>query len=117
MKGQRLAEGSAHSHVTGNGGVSGHRLGREVVVAVGAVQERLSPLAVDKISLQDEAWARAGHGVQGAATWWCAIVHIETAHGEEEDREEHTLPMTVANSNNNRKENHKTQKHNQNQFY
>lgn len=111
MKGQRLAEDSAHSHVTGNGGVSGHRLGREVVVAVGAVQERLSPLAVDKISLQDEAWARAGHGVQGAATWRCAIVHIETAHGEEENREEHTLPMTVANSNNNRKktQNTKTQ--------
>lgn len=28
-----------HSHVTGNGGVSGHRLGGEVVVAVGSVEE------------------------------------------------------------------------------
>lgn len=62
------ARNAAHSHVTGDGGVSGHRLGREVVVAVGAVQKRLSALAVHKVGLQDEAGARAGHGVQGAAT-------------------------------------------------
>lgn len=80
----RLKKGTVHSHVTGNGGVSGHRLGREVVFTVGAVEERLSPLAVDKIGLQDEAWARAGHRVQGAATWWRAIVHVETAYREKE---------------------------------
>ncbi len=82
MKVQVEAKYNMHSHVTGNGGVSGHRLGREVVVAVRAVQERLSPLAVDKIGLQDKAGARAGHRVQGAATWWRAIVHIKTAYGE-----------------------------------
>lgn len=59
---------------------------------------------MDKISLQDEAWARAGHWVQGAATRWCAIVHIETAREEKEDREEHTLTMTVANNNKNTKQ-------------
>lgn len=57
-----------HSHVTGDGGVSGHRLRREVVVTVRAVEKRLSPLAVDKVGLQDEARAWAGHGVQGAST-------------------------------------------------
>lgn len=55
MEVQVEAKDTVHSHVTGNGGVSGHRLGREVVVTVGAVEERLSPLAVDKIGLQDEA--------------------------------------------------------------
>lgn len=55
IKVQGKAKDTIHSHVTGDGGVSGHRLGREVVVAVGAVEERLSPLAVDKIGLQDEA--------------------------------------------------------------
>lgn len=48
-------EAKLHSHVTGYGGVSGHRLWGEVVVTVRAVEERLSPLAVDKIGLQDEA--------------------------------------------------------------
>lgn len=90
----RSATNVMHSHVTGNRGVSGHRLGREVVVAVGAVEERLSPLAVDKIGLQDEAWARAGHRVQWAATWWRAIVHIETAY-EEKDKRTKVRIMTV----------------------
>lgn len=74
-----------HSHITGNGGVSGHWLGWEVIVTVGAVEERLSPLAVDKIGLQNEAWARAGHWVQWAATWWRSIVHIKTANGEKQN--------------------------------
>lgn len=78
MKVGMEAEYTIYSHVTGNGGVSRHGLGWEVIVAVRAVEEWLSPLTVDKIGLQDEAWARAGHWVQGASTWWCAIVHIET---------------------------------------
>lgn len=68
-----------NSHLTGNGGVSGHSR-RDVIVAVRAVEERLSPLAVDKVGLQDERRARAGDGVQGAAA--CrrgAIVHVEAA--------------------------------------
>lgn len=84
MKAPVEAKDTMDSHVTGNGGVSGHRLGWEVIVTVGAVEERLSPLAVDKICLQDEAWARAGHWVQGATAWWRAIVHIKTAYGEKE---------------------------------
>ena len=70
------------SHVTGDGGVPGHGLGREVVVAVGAVEEGLSPLAVHKVGLEDEAGARAGHGVQGAAARRGAIVHVETVGGK-----------------------------------
>lgn len=70
---------STNSHLTGDGGVSGHGR-RDVIVAVRAVEERLSPLAVDKVGLQDESRARAGDGVQGAAA--CrrrAIVHVEAA--------------------------------------
>lgn len=68
-----------NSHLTGNGGVSGHSR-RDVVVAVRAVEERLSPLAVDKVGLQDEGRARAGDGVQGAAARRRrAIVHVEAA--------------------------------------
>lgn len=55
MKVGMEAEDTMYSHVTGNGGVSRHGLGREVIVAVRAVEERLSPLTVDKIGLQDEA--------------------------------------------------------------
>lgn len=55
-----------NSHLAGNGGVSGHSR-RDVIVAVGAVEERLSPLAVDEVGLQDKSRAGAGDGVQGAA--------------------------------------------------
>lgn len=76
-----------NSHLTGNGGVSGHSR-RDVVVAVRAVEERLSPLAVDKVGLQDESRARAGDGVQGAAARRRrAIVHIETARKHRKHRD------------------------------
>lgn len=47
--------GFEDSHVTSDGGVSGHGLWRQVIVAVGAVEERLPPLAVHVIGLKDQA--------------------------------------------------------------
>lgn len=47
--------GLEDSHVTSDGGVSGHGLWRQVIVAVGAVEERLPPLAVHVIGLKDQA--------------------------------------------------------------
>lgn len=44
-----------YSHVTGDGGVSGHGLRRQVIVAVGAVEEGFPPLAVHKVGLNDQA--------------------------------------------------------------
>ncbi len=91
------AKDTMHSHVTGNGGVSGHWLGREVVVTVRAVEERLSPLAVDKIGLQNEAWAWAGHWVKRAATWWRAIVHIKTVKEEKKKQNDQNLKLCITN--------------------
>lgn len=54
-----------YSHVTGYGGVSGHRLRRQVIVAVGAVEEGFPPLAVHKVGLKDQARTRTRHGIQG----------------------------------------------------
>lgn len=48
-------------------GVPGHGLGREFIVAVGAVQEGLSPLAVLSSGLDDPAKARPNLRVQGAS--------------------------------------------------
>lgn len=44
-----------YSHVASDGGVPGHGLGGQLVVAVRAVQEGFPPLAVDEVGLQDEA--------------------------------------------------------------
>lgn len=44
-----------YSHVTGDGGVSGHGLRRQVIVTVGAVEEGFPPLAVHKVGLNDQA--------------------------------------------------------------
>lgn len=53
-----------HSQVAGDGGVAGHGLWGQVVVAVGAVEEGLAALAVGEGALQDQPRARAGLGVQ-----------------------------------------------------
>lgn len=65
-------------HITGNRGVPGHRLWREVIVAVRSVQEGLPALTVDKVCLENQPRPWAGHGIQGTPSRWCAIVHIET---------------------------------------
>lgn len=57
-----------YSHVAGDGRVAGHGLGRQVIVAVRAVEEGLSPLAVWKVGLEDEAGAWTGHGIQGTSS-------------------------------------------------
>lgn len=54
-----------YSHVAGDGRVAGHGLGRQVIVAVRAVEEGLPPLVVWKVGLDDEARAWTGHGIQG----------------------------------------------------
>lgn len=85
-----------NSHLTGDGGVSGHRR-RDVIVAVRAVEKGLSPLAVDEVGLQDQGRARAGDGVQGAAARRRrGIVHIETAgkHRKERDRDQTESQLT-----------------------
>lgn len=56
---------ASYLHVTGNGGVPGHGLWREVIITVGAVQEGLPTLTVDKVCLENQARSRAGHGIQG----------------------------------------------------
>jgi len=62
----------------GDGGVPGHGLGRQVVVAVGAVQERLPPMAVAReVGVEDQTRAGGGLGLQGAAAGGRAILHIE----------------------------------------
>lgn len=53
-----------YSHVTGDGRVARHGLGRQVIVAVRAVEEGLPPLAVWKVGLEDETRAWTGHGIQ-----------------------------------------------------
>lgn len=65
-------------YVTGNGGVPGHRLWREVIIAVRSVQEGLPALTVDKVCLENEPRSWAGHGIQGTPSRRCAIVHIKT---------------------------------------
>lgn len=68
-------------YVTGNGGVPGHRLWREVIIAVRSVQEGLPALTVDKVCLENEPRSWAGHGIQGTPSRRCAIVHIKTYPG------------------------------------
>lgn len=72
-----------YSQFRGDGGVSGHGFGGQVVVAVRAVQEGLSPLAVTgEVSVEDQARAGRRLGVQGAAAGGGAILHIKTANRE-----------------------------------
>ncbi|TNN48942.1 hypothetical protein EYF80_040832 [Liparis tanakae] len=69
----------------GDGGVPGHGLGRQVVVAVGAVQEGLPPLAVAReVGVEDQPRAGGGLGVQGAAAGRRAILHIEAGRKQRE---------------------------------
>lgn len=77
-----------YSHVTGDGGVSGHRLRRQVIVAVGAVEEGFPPLAVHKVSLKDQARTRTRHGIQGTPSWRRAIVHVKATEKERKRRYE-----------------------------
>lgn len=70
-------------HITGDGGVPGHRLWREVIVAIGPVEEGFPPLTVNKVSLENEPRSGACHGIQGTPSRWGAIVDVETARKEE----------------------------------
>lgn len=63
----------------GDGGVPRHRLGRQIVVAVRAVEEGLSPLVVTgEVGVEDQARAGGGLRVQGAAAGRRAILHVKT---------------------------------------
>lgn len=70
-----------YSQFRGDGGVSWHRFGGQVIVAVRAVEEGLSPLAVTgEVRVEDQARAGGRLGVQGAAAGRGAILHVETAN-------------------------------------
>lgn len=69
-----------YSQFRGDGGVAWHGFGRQVIVAVRAVQEGLPPLAVaGEVGVEDQARAGRRLGVQGAAAGGGAILHVETA--------------------------------------
>lgn len=63
----------------GDGRVPRHGLGRQVIVAVGAVEEGLPSLVVPgEVGVEDQTRAGGGLRVQGAAAGRRAILHIKT---------------------------------------
>ena len=75
------------SQLSYDGRVSGHGFGREVVVAVGAVEEGLSPLAVARqVGVEDQARARGRGQVGRTAARRAAIFHIEAEDGRRDTR-------------------------------
>lgn len=82
-----------YSQFRGDGGVPWHRFGGQVIVAVGAVEKGLSPLAVTwEVGVEDQARAGGRLGVQGAAAGRGAILHVEAAnrptHGDQDEERE-----------------------------
>lgn len=71
-----------NSQLWGNRGVARHGFGREVVVAVWAVQEGLSPLVVSglgEVGVKYEPRARGGLRIQWTASCRRPVLHVETA--------------------------------------
>lgn len=63
----------------GDGGIPWHRLGWQIIVAVRAVEEGLSPLVMAReVSVEDQTRARGRLRIQGAAAGRCAILHVKT---------------------------------------
>lgn len=75
------------SQFSDDGRVSRQGLGRQVVVAVGTVQEGLAALAVARqVGMQNQTWARGRLRVWRTAAQWRAILHFKAKRKERERR-------------------------------